>query len=161
MFSLQKNDKVSLVVARKTGDGPPIRNLDEIECSSESSTPAAASGQVTNGHGGGAPTMRNGGGSHGSHSSSLTISHTRSRSEPAINHKNKRRGRGRGAGAGGAAGDEDDEEEEDDYSESEEESEEDDERVHARYAPCFQDNHRLPALCCSVTYENTRHKSVT
>ena len=142
LFSLQKNDKVSLVVARKTGEGPSIRNLDEIDCSSESSTPASSATppEVTNGQNGQTNGQRKGGGgSHGSHSSSLTISHTRSRSEPAINQKNKRRGGGGGRGAagrGGAGGDEYDEDE-DEYSESDDDSDDDAERVNTRYVHCL------------------------
>ena len=60
-FPLQKNDKVSLVVARKTGDGPAIRNLDDVGCSSEASTPTPTAGEATNGH---AAPMRNGGSNH-------------------------------------------------------------------------------------------------
>ena len=63
-FPLQKNDKVSLVVARKTGDGPAIRNLDEIGCSDgEAATPTpSAASEATNGHA--AAPMRNGGSNH-------------------------------------------------------------------------------------------------
>jgi hypothetical protein len=113
--SFQNNDKVSLVVARKTSSGgPPIRNLDEVDSSSSSSTSTPSSiseaaatengSSISNGNGG---LTRNG------HSSSLTISHTRSKSAPAIHHKNKANGRRKP------------EDEDDDEDDSESEDEED------------------------------------